>query len=184
MFEAQGSWPSQVRSGYGRFVGVADNAGPHMTFLILTDDTMQAIPRSNVVSRTFAPGPELPAFSLETGGELSNATSDENVNDNDDNDDNDEATVTANNYSSVPARFFTQQEANDILQDQVSKKKKCPLFSPTELIGRTFIREREDGQRLRAQICEYIETRDNELHDTTKGFLVQVGDEAAVTSTK
>lgn len=53
------------------------------------------------------------------------------------------------------------------------------MFSPSELIGRTFVRAQEDGSFLRAKIIEYIETRENELHETTKGFLVSVGDDTA-----
>ncbi|GKY94554.1 hypothetical protein MPSEU_000421100 [Mayamaea pseudoterrestris] len=189
-FEAQGSFPSAVRSGNGRFVGIAENSGPHMTFLVLTDDTLQAIPRSNVVSRSYLLPRELPSFP-ESGGEISEEAtraSERNFetpdlatgryhsthvteSSHDNYEGNDDETIPMANHANVPAKFFRRAEQES--------GNKCPLFSPSELIGRTFVREHENGQKMRATVCEYIEVRDNELLETTKGFLIQMGEEPA-----
>jgi hypothetical protein len=164
-FESTGSWPSQVRSGTGRFVGVAENQGPLMTFLVLTDDTMMAIPRSNVRLRSGLDFRQMPSFS-EPGGENVDVA--------------DDAIEVASNVHRddrpVPAHFFEANEANAILMDQVSKKK-FPMFSPEELIGRTFIREMEDGQKLRAEIKKELLLRDTKNQCDIRKFLVTIGDD-------
>jgi hypothetical protein len=43
-------FPSDTREGRGHWVGVAEHVGHHMTFKILTDDTLELIYRSNVRS--------------------------------------------------------------------------------------------------------------------------------------
>ena len=194
--ETTGSFPSQLGSVHGRFVGIAENSGPHMTFLVLCDDTLRAVPRSNVISRSALPPPRLPDL-LTTRGEDENDDDDvatTNFDDADaasheahDDDDNTAtaATLVADNLSDpllssdgprLPGHFFTGTEATAILQDRVDKKL-MPLFSPEELIGRTFIRETQDGEKLRAHVCEFVETYDQFNHEQTKGFLVQLGDE-------
>jgi hypothetical protein len=50
------------------------------------------------------------------------------------------------------------------------------MFSPEELIGRTFIREMEDGQKLRAEIKKELLLRDTENQCDIQKFLVTIGD--------
>jgi hypothetical protein len=56
--------------------------------------------------------------------------------------------------------------------DQVSKKK-YPVLIPEELIGRTFIREMEDGQKLRAEIKKELLLH-AENHCDIRKFLVMI----------
>src|SRR6478672_10070763 len=155
-----------------------------MTFLVLTDDTLKAVPRSNVVSRRDVPPPRLPDFFTTRGEDddddevpdLPNI--EQNAQDEDDDANLTDPVLTVDGPA-IPAHFFTSNEATAILHDRIDKKKvnKPPLFSPAELIGRTYIHEMEDGQKLRALVCDYVETREKFNHELTKGFLVQIGDE-------
>lgn len=51
-----------------------------------------------------------------------------------------------------------------------------PKFSPTELLGLTFLRDTEDGGRIRAKVTRQIQDRDAENHTRIK-FLVSCGDD-------
>jgi uncharacterized small protein (DUF1192 family) len=55
---------------------------------------------------------------------------------------------------------------------------KLPRLSVEELMGRTFLLDREDGQRLRAEIVRKINDQDAQNHQNIK-LLCKVGDEGA-----
>jgi hypothetical protein len=53
--------------------------------------------------------------------------------------------------------------------------KKLPRFSPDKLMGRTFIRQLDDGTSYRAKILRKIQDHNAESHNKIK-FLVELGD--------
>ena len=53
---------------------------------------------------------------------------------------------------------------------------KLPTFSPEQLLGLTFLRETEDGQKIRAKVTRKVMDRDAENHENIK-FLISCGEE-------
>ena len=58
---------------------------------------------------------------------------------------------------------------------------KLPCFSIEELMGRTFLVDMEDGQRLHAEIIQNINDQEAQNHKNIK-LICKVGDEGAETS--
>ena len=52
-----------------------------------------------------------------------------------------------------------------------------PKFSPEELLGLTFLRDTDSGERIRAKVTRKIMDRDAENHQKIK-FLINCGDDA------
>ena len=52
---------------------------------------------------------------------------------------------------------------------------KLPRFSPEELLGKTFLRQLDDGKSYRAKVIRKILDQDAENHQNIK-FLLEIGD--------
>ena len=143
------SFPSHTYEGIGHFVGIADHCGDVLTFLILTDETRQVIQRSCV--RPLDPeNPNIRVLQeLMADGEDSDET-----------------------YESVPKVVQSIPEA--FVPELDPSTVKLPKFSPEELLGRTFLHDTADGERVRAEIVRKIEDKDAENHKNIK-FLVNWG---------
>jgi len=119
----------------GRFVGISENVGDALTFMILTDDTNQIIHRSVVRPADDGANPNLRLST--SGGE-------------------------------EKSHFYPT------LSDFVDPSElKLPTVDPMDLIGRTFLLDREtDGTVHRAEVIRRAESVDGE----TDQFLVRLGD--------
>ena len=58
---------------------------------------------------------------------------------------------------------------------KIDKVKDLPKFSLSELIGRTFLYEMDNGEKLRAKIVRKLDTWDADNHQNIK-LLVSIGD--------
>ena len=54
-------------------------------------------------------------------------------------------------------------------------KTKLPKFNPEELLGLTFLKDTNDGQRVRAEVIKKINDIDTQNHSNIK-FIIQYGD--------
>jgi hypothetical protein len=141
------SYPSRTPEKTGRWVGVANHQGDALTYLILTDDTKQVIPRSAVRSATDPHSRNLRA----------------------DNDRSDGGEVVV---QEVPVILST----TDLREQDLSPSElRLPSFTPAELLNQTFIRENDAGQKLRAKVIRQVQEMDDDNHRKIK-FLVELGD--------
>ncbi|MEL7079570.1 MAG: reverse transcriptase domain-containing protein, partial [Cyanobacteria bacterium J06582_2] len=134
------------KEALGRFVGVCENKGDALTYWVLTDDTQQVIARSAV--RT-ALDPSRPNLRLSApasdGGE----------------------------FSSDPLKIAT---AAELLYPHVDPSDvQLPRFSPDDLLKRSFVRELDDGQKVRATVVRKILDKEAEDHQNIK-FLLEIGE--------
>ena len=54
-------------------------------------------------------------------------------------------------------------EDNKELPPELTSRKHMPIIDPSDLVGRSFFRTEEDGQRLRVKIVKAIEAHEDEL---------------------
>ena len=143
-------FPSDSCEALGHMVGIAENVGHAMTYKVLTVDTQKVIYCSNLCSAS----PTDPNWHVAlVGGE----------------------TPTP----SVPPPSIVKSH-HDHAADGETTNHNMPIFSPIDLVGRTFLMEpREDGQRFRARIVKAIEGHDDELtkHPDHLKFLCSVNDD-------
>jgi len=151
----------------GRWVGVAENVGDVLTWWILTDDTKQVIPRSMVRSALDVHNLNLRAMS----------PADDPLDIMKDNSLSLDGEVTGESTSQQP-KFNVLSTADLIAPGFDPAELKLPRFSIEELMGRTFLVDMEDGQRLRAEIVQKINDQDAQNHKNIK-LLCKVGDEGA-----
>ena len=164
-----GSWPSESKEKKGRWVGIADNVGDVLTWWILTDDTKQVIPRSVVRTAIDGNNPNLRTMQP-TSDPLDILVRDNSTSVDGEVTGNDTATDNLRNY------IFSTADLN--LPGIDPAEVKLPRFTIEELMGRTFLYPKEDGQRLRAEIVRKINDQDAQNHQNIK-LLCKVGDEGA-----
>ena len=122
----------------GRFVGISENVGHGMTFKIFNPSTNKVMHRSNVQAADepdvinhradYLTAPEV-VTSLHSEPFTASPTSKEEP------------------ISTVPPDDATSSPATHAL----------PILHPSDLVGRTFLLDEEDGQRLRARIVKAID---------------------------
>ena len=151
----------------GRWVGVADDAGDCLTYLILTDDTNQCITRSVVRSQSDSKNVNFwamePAVSDKDDSELA------------DGEENDSHEIGPHVYT-VSDFQKTNSTSNESPEPE-SEPKQAPLprFAPDDLIGKTFLKDIENGQMIRAEVVKKINDLDAQNHQNIK-FLLKLGD--------
>jgi hypothetical protein len=133
----------------GLWVGVAENTGDALTYLVLNLKTGKVVPRSNVrpAKDPMFPNrslrPDHTVISLSDGGEVK--------------------PPSGPIYDVVDAGGVDPSEY------------KLPLFSPEELLGLTFLRDGDHGQKFRAKVVKQVMDREAENNERIK-FLVSLGD--------
>ena len=88
--------------------------------------------------------------------------------------------LNARPATSTPSGESSQQPVLSSLSDAMNvdpESMKLPSFAPEELVGLTYLRDQEDGSRIRAKVVRKILDRDAENHQNIK-FLVSCGDDA------
>jgi hypothetical protein len=145
----------------GRWVGVADNQGDALTYLILTDDTQKVITRSAVCTALDPTNPNLhagpnPGFSQAISSRTTSSPS----------------SGDGESPSTTPILF----SASDLSGlDIDSPDLKLPHFSPDELLGLAFIRDMDNGSKYRAKVARKIVGNDEANHQKIK-FLIEMFD--------
>ena len=132
-----GSFPSDSRERRGHFVGISEHVGHAMTYMILTDDTHKVIHRSNV--RT--------ALDPTSANKRVDPPSGEKP-------------------QPPPIIQSRSKESDEVLDDNGEPQTRyyqLPLVDTSDLIGRTFLTEQEDGQKHRARIVAAIEEHGNNV---------------------
>ncbi len=154
---ATSGFPSESVEKTGRWVGIAEHQGDVLTYLVLTDNTLQVITRSNVRSalspthsncRAYAPSPS-------NGGE-------------------DLIPLNVDPGDSPRHVKDIIYNSSDIACVNVNPSElKLPYFTPDELLNRTFLFE-VDGQQMRARVVRKIMDNDADNHQNIK-FLLEIG---------
>ena len=148
------TFPTGTREKLGRWVGVAENQGDALTYLVLDDDSQKVVVRSNVRTALDPANPNLRAETSTAGlspafGEIKPSG---------------KSVLTSASEIPSDGRFVI--ERSDL---------RLPKFTPEELLGLTFIRQTEDGQKVRAKIVRQIITLEDKAHENLK-FLVELGE--------
>jgi hypothetical protein len=158
-FEAPATrdFPSDSVEKTGRWVGIAEHQGDVLTYLVLTDDTLQVIALSNVRSTLSPMHPNYRVFarSLSDGGE-------------------DFIPMNVDPGDSPCDVKDIIYNSSDIAGVNVDPSElKLPYFTPDELLNRTFLRK-VDGQQMRARVVRKIMDNDAHNHQNIK-FLLEIG---------
>ena len=146
-YSAKETYPN-TKERLARVVGIAENQGDAMTWLILDDVTQQVLCRSAIRSALDPNTTNLRAEHLGTTEDFTPENGE-------------------NHKPILSVSDLTGQHDTSNLQ--------LPKFSPDELIGKTFVCEMDDGNTYRAQIIQKILDHDAENHQNIK-FLVKLGD--------
>jgi hypothetical protein len=128
------SFPSGSRERRGRFVGISEHVGHAMTYMIPTDDTQKIIHRFNV--RT-ALDPLSPNKQVDP--------------------------PSGEDYQPPPIIKSRSKESDQVMDENGELQTRfyqLPLVDTSDLIGRTFLTEQDDGQKHRARIVAAIEDHD------------------------
>ena len=146
------TYPSGTREKLGRWVGIAENQGDALTYLVLDDNTEKVVVRSNVRSALDPNNPNLRAETPTAGpspvfGEVE------------------------------PSRKPILMSASELPDGKYIERSelRLPKFTPEELLGLTFIRETADGQKVRAKIVRQIIELEDKAHEKIK-FLCELGE--------
>jgi hypothetical protein len=145
LHQSDGTFPSDSREKSGTWVGIAENQGDILTYLVLTDDTQEVIACSNVRSANDPAHPNLRAQLR---------FSEEDV--------------------PTPVAAPTLFSASDLTGLDIDPPAlKLPHFSPDELLRLTFIRDMPDGRKFCASVARKIKDDDAANHQKIK-FLVEM----------
>jgi hypothetical protein len=160
LYSVDHSFASDSPEKSGRWVGVAENQGDALTYLILTDDTQKVITRSAVRTALDPTNPNLrarpnPGFSHATSSGTTSSPS------------------SGDGESPSTPILFSASDLSGL--DIDSPDLKLPHFSPDELLGLTFIRDMDDGSKYRAKVARKIVDNDAANHQKIK-FLVEMSD--------
>jgi len=133
---------------HGRWVGFEPKKGDILTYSILPLDTGHVVTRSNVRP---AKDPLFPNLRVRPGNSRPDG-------------------------GGLAQQQPVLMSLSDVMGLEPSELE-IPKFSPTELLGLTFLQDTEDGGRIRAKVTRQILDRDSENHQNIK-FLISCGDDA------
>ena len=128
-------FPSESEERRGHFVGIAEHVGHRLTYKILTDDTKKVIQRSVVRS----------AADPSTANLRADYDTDEEP------------------HPYIRSRIDDQLE--ELRATDPNAQLSMPIIDIKELEGRTFLMDKDDGQRHRVRIVEAIEDHEREVDE-------------------
>ena len=147
-YDPSSSFPSSSSEKLGRIVGIAENKGDALTFLVMDSITSQVVTRSELRSAVTVDTPnlrvEFMGNPLTDGGE---------------------------HPATKPIMSATDIAGLDINPSDL----RLPRFTPEELLGKVFVRNLDDNKSYRAKVIRKIIDQDAENHKNIK-FLVELGD--------
>ena len=129
------NFPSEPKEKIGRWVGIAEHVGHAMTWKILTDDTNKVLYRSNVCTAT---DPTSQNWRLPAP----------------DGEDIEPPSVIKSSWDDNTSTGYQNGEE--------SRRYHIPILDPTDLVGRTFLKEQENVNKLRVKIVDAV---NNQQHD-------------------
>ena len=141
------TFPSESAQAYGRFVGIAENVGHDMTFKVLTNDTNKILHRSNVRPADDPASTNLKIEPLTVPKVVKSLTDD-----------------ISDSVFEEPLLIDEDTNTSPTSSNPSNAHKSMPIIDPSDLVGRSFLRTEEDGQRLRVKIVKAIETYEDELN--------------------
>lgn len=137
-------FPSESPELHGFYMGPATHQGDALTCLILTIDTEQVITHSAVRKANDGDNPNFCAMAI---------------------------TSSKDGETQAPA----VQSTADVRGLSIDPSKlMLPKLSPEELLGFTFLRDRQDGQSVRAKVVKQVWDDDAEDHQNLK-FIIELG---------
>jgi hypothetical protein len=128
------SFPSDLRERRGHFVGISEHVGHAMTYMILTNDTQKIIHQFNVQTA------------------LDPLSPNKQVN-----------PPSGEEYQPPPIIKSCSKGSDEVMDENGELQTRfyqLLLVDTSDLIGRTFLTEQDDGQKHRAQIVAAIEFHD------------------------
>ena len=155
---------SKSKEASGRYVGPAEKQGDILTHLVLTDDTEQVIatslmrPKTDSARNLRADNPPDPTLD----DDASLATADGEVT----------PTVESTNGETFKYVF----DCPELAGFNNSADIKLPTFSPSELIGKSFLYDTDDGQKVRAEVVRKVMNREAEDHEKIQ-MIVSLGND-------
>ena len=152
-------FPSESTEAMGHIVGISEHCGHALTWKILTDDTQKVIYRS-LVRPYSADDPNFRA--VMSGGEEDGVIGDPII------------------KSKTLSSDLTNHDITT--QDPPPPSQPPPVFNPEELIGRTFLMDKqENGEVHRARIVQMIEDHESDVKDnpTMIKFRLSINNDAA-----
>jgi len=154
--EDKPTYPSESREKRGRFVGIAQNVGHAMTFKILTDDTRKVITRSVIRSAATDKAPNLRLDPLDG----------ESV----------KEFIKSRKISKMSSE--NDDQASPSSEGEPPPTSNAPLIDITDLVGRTFLINQDDGERHRARIVDVISDHEDMVEQDPERikFLCSVGE--------
>ena len=172
----ENGFPSESKEGVGRIVGISENVGNALTWMVLTDETQKVIYRSQV--RPFdASNTNLRAESMLGGEEGPPKNSD--------------PIIKSRGDSVLDGNSKHDSEGNSLEEaEDIPVTTSAPVFDPEDLVGRTvLLDEQPDGQRFRARIVKLVDDHESKLEEnpTRLKFLCSINDgkaEELITYTK
>ena len=177
-------FPSGSKEKRGRWVGISENVGNYMTFLILTDDTQKIIHRSNIrtatdpTSKNLRMDPLNEEFKAEPPEIVrsKNRITIHSPSFSSDQGEPDSAVPSPDDESPTGAAVHPPTAAvpppNDVLPGKTENPpgptslptSSMAYIDPDDFVGRTFLLdEQEDGSRKRAKIVECINDHESDL---------------------
>ena len=171
--DSHGNFPSDSPELEGHWVGIYENIGHRMTYKILTAN-LHVIPRSAIRAANNSAAPNLRAATLR-GEDLEPIV--KSIHDN----------FSKSHNAQEAEQFADAMEHEEGHNSQVPTSAQpqqpagMPTFDPSDLVGRTFIRDsgNDDGQRFRVRIVEALKNhRDGVARDPKHiQFRVSVNDD-------
>ena len=171
--DSHGNFPSDSPELEGHWVGIYENIGHRMTYKILTAN-LHVIPRSAIRAANNSAAPNLCAATLR-GEDLEPIV--KSIHDN----------FSKSHNAQEAEQFADAMEHEEGHNSQVPTSAQpqqpagMPTFDPSDLVGRTFIRDsgNDDGQRFRVRIVEALKNhRDGVARDPKHiQFRVSVNDD-------
>ena len=144
LYSHDNKFPSDSPELRGYYMGPASHQGDILTHLILTIDTEQVITRSAVRKANDPDNPNFRAMAI---------------------------TSSEDGETHAPA----VQSTADVRGLSINPSElMLPKLSPEELLGLTFIRNRPDGQKVRAKVIKQVHDDDAANHQNIK-FIIELG---------
>ena len=178
------TFPSSSPERLGRVVGIAEDCGDALTYLVLDDLTGKAVPRSNIRAASSSDYPNLRVYpSSSDGAPTLTLTTPPRYYMSDSQRPETEGTTGhdggntghegENTGQDTGARFtgHTHDGLNPYLMRPTTPDDRPPRFTPEELRGTSFLIDEEDGSIMRGQVIELVQDKDGQ-----RRLITQIGE--------
>ena len=145
-------FPSDSPEKVGLWCGPSDDCGDILTYQVLDIETLQIVHRSAIRSANASDNPNLRALLRTVDGEI--------------------PAGEPTDADPVDDPFPHVVTVDDIAEfTGLSTPRKVPRFSPHELLGMTYLKERKNGEKVRARVSKKINDDDADNHQNINSYL-------------